>query len=424
MSISIGIQERKNFTKMPGREEIASAYERLRPQYDALCLKLCKSVRNLLNRNGMNATIKCRIKTFESYFKKLLRLHSMNTQPVMITDILGIRIICPFLEDLDSAVALMTKSFSVNEVERKGSQHSSREFGYNSIHLLIDLSDDLAFSSIPYTRNVCEIQLRTILQEAWAEVEHELIYKAGFSLLNGSIKRKLASLNATLTLSDIIFQEIRDYQKTIQNCSEKRREIMQEKLHMVEQVAILDGMKDPMQQERKHGPAVPEKTQSRLEKLIFDALSAHGHNQFKKAVRLYSRILSMRPPLQARSVIYNHRGMAYFALSEYQKSIRDFSRALVKNPENFSALNNRGFAYRMVHKYEKALKDFDRSLEINAYQEEGYYGRSLTRCDLHDYAKAMEDCETALNIKSDFAPARHLKTIISNKIVSYNEKND
>ena len=417
MPISMEIQKRKNRTQMPERKEIVSAYERSRPQYDALCSKLCRRVRNLLNRNGINATIKCRIKTFESYFKKLLRLHQMNILPVMITDIIGIRIIYPFLEDLDNTVALMTKSFSVNEVERKGSQHSSREFGYDSIHLLIDLPDDSAFRPIPYTRNVCEIQLRTILQEAWAEVEHELIYKAGSSLLNGTIKRKLASLNATLTLSDIIFQEIRDYQKTIQNQGEKRRKIMQKKSCMVEQANILDDLEgSPMRQKGKHGPVMPEKKQSILEKLIFQALNAHGHNQFKKAVRLYSRILSMSPTLQACSVIYNHRGMAYFALSEYQKSIRDFSRALVKNPENFSALNNRGFAYRMVHKYEKALKDFDRSLEINAFQVEGYYGRSLTHSDLHNYSKAMEDCETALNIKPDFAPARHLKTIIRDKI--------
>ena len=424
MSISIGGQEGKNRTKMPGREEIAFAYERLRPKYDALCQKLCRRIRNLLNRNGINATIKCRIKTFESYFNKLLRLHRINTQPVMITDIFGIRIICPFLEDLDSTMELMTKNFSVNEIERKNSGHSFREFGYDSIHLLIDLPGDSTFNSIPYTRNVCEIQIRTILQEAWAEVEHELVYKAGFSLLNGSIKRKLASLNATLTLSDIIFQEIRDYQKTIQNCGEKRRQIMQEKLHEFGRVASSDGMEGPIRQEGKHGPAVPKKTQSRLEELIFGALNAHGHNQFKKAVRLYSRILSMRPPLQARSIIYNHRGMAYFALSEYQKSIKDFSRSLAQNPENFSALNNRGLAYRMLQKYENALKDFDRSLEINAYQVEGYYGRSLTYCDLHDYAKAMEDCETVLNIKPDFAPARHLKSIIGGKIFSYDEKID
>ncbi len=64
-------------------------------------------------------------------------------------------------------------------------------------------------------KRVCEIQLRTILQDAWAEVEHELVYKSDISLPNQSIRRKLASLNATLTLSDLIFQEIRDYQKEI-----------------------------------------------------------------------------------------------------------------------------------------------------------------------------------------------------------------
>jgi putative GTP pyrophosphokinase len=38
------------------------------------------------------------------------------------------------------------------------------------------------------------VQLRTILQDAWAEVEHELIYKSDIKLPNASIRRKLAAL--------------------------------------------------------------------------------------------------------------------------------------------------------------------------------------------------------------------------------------
>ena len=60
------------------------------------------------------------------------------------------------------------------------------------------------------------------MQDAWAEVEHELVYKSDITLPNQSIRRKLASLNATLTLSDLIFQEIRDYQKEIRRHGRNR----------------------------------------------------------------------------------------------------------------------------------------------------------------------------------------------------------
>jgi hypothetical protein len=71
---------------------------------------------------------------------------------------------------------------------------------------------------------LCEIQLCTTLQDAWSEVEHELIYKKDFSPFDEPMKRKVAALNANLTLSGTLFQEIRDYQRKLQMELHKRRE--------------------------------------------------------------------------------------------------------------------------------------------------------------------------------------------------------
>ena len=101
------------------------------------------------------------------------------------------------------------------DVERKGSERSFREFGYESIHLLVELPEDLREEARGFDRPAFEVQLRTILQEAWAEVEHELVYKAEFTPFDEPMKRKLAALNANLSLSDIIFQEILDYQRRL-----------------------------------------------------------------------------------------------------------------------------------------------------------------------------------------------------------------
>jgi putative GTP pyrophosphokinase len=125
---------------------------------------------------------------------------------VTINDFFGLRIVCPFLEDIETVSSLIASHFEILETERKANQHSFREFGYDSVHLAIPLTTQLTGRSMPGVRKVCEIQLRTTLQEAWAEVEHELVYKSDISLPNQSIRRKLASLNATLTLSDLIFK--------------------------------------------------------------------------------------------------------------------------------------------------------------------------------------------------------------------------
>jgi putative GTP pyrophosphokinase len=402
--------------KIPERREARSLYVQYRPQYDVVLRRIYRRIRDLLARNGIEATIKYRIKRFETYYEKLVRMNHSKTTPLLMNDILGIRIVCPFLEDIDHVVRLMNENFSVIEVDRKGIKHSSGEFGYDSIHLLANLPPDSLPAIIPFTRRVCEIQIRTILQDAWAEVEHELIYKADFSPLNEAIKKKLASLNATLTLSDIIFQEIRDYQRELRQLRDKRRESLHEKIQAVDEISLLNNVEHPATRISEDKLIIPKNSKSQLDKLIFEALDAHSSCKYDQAIHTYTRILGMKLNKQVRSIIYNHRGMAYFVQSEYKGSIRDFSRAIDYSPDNFRAFNNRGLAYRMLHQYENALRDFDRSLEINSLQVEGYYSRALLYYDLSDFSKALEDCFEALNIKPDFVPAQRLKTVIDVKI--------
>ncbi len=399
---------------IPDYKKARSAYKKYHQQYDLSLKKMNRRIHNLFLRNKFNFTVKYRLKTFESYFEKLLRLHS-NNEPLLITDILGMRIICPFLEDIDDIVKLISDKFPVTEVESKGSEHSFREFGYDSTHLLVNLSPDPLSPRIPHTKAVCEIQLRTILQEAWAEIEHELIYKANFSLLNAPIKRKLASLNASLTLSDIIFQEIRDYQQEIQLRGDKRRESLQEKIEIADKIEILDSL-DPKLKKKRHKQATPFKPKSQLEAMIFEALEAHSSNDFDKSIRIYTQILKTVPNNQVRSIIHNHRGMAYFVLSKYKEAIKDFTRAIKYNPKNLRIFNNRGLVYRTLNKFDKALEDFASSLKINSYQVEAYYSRALTYYDLKDFPRALEDCEKILSIKPDYKPVRQLKKFVQAKI--------
>ncbi|MEJ2200994.1 MAG: hypothetical protein P8X63_08275 [Desulfuromonadaceae bacterium] len=173
-------------------------YETLRPAYEQVLSELVAQVRQLLERQGSSATIKFRFKRFEAYFGKLLKSkkknHGGQVSESGLKDLLGIRIVCPFLDDLEVIEQELRREFDIVELERKGAQHSFREFGYDSVHLLIALDATQLEELLPHTARVCEIQLRTILQDAWAEVEHELIYKSDLSFPNDSIKRKLAGI--------------------------------------------------------------------------------------------------------------------------------------------------------------------------------------------------------------------------------------
>ncbi len=397
--------------KIPDRHKLLTDYKKNAARYEALMHRLQRRLVSLFEQNNINADVKYRVKTFDSYFEKVMRLRSRHKRP-RLTDLFGVRIICPFLEDLDQVERILVAGFEVKEVEYKGLRHSFREFGYDSIHMLLEVPELKSAPVLTYSSNVLEVQLRTILQDAWAEVEHELIYKANFSLLNAPIKRKLASLNAILTLSDVIFQEIRDYQKEVQTYGLKLRRSMQQKLDNDADFSLVSGMDQEMLAEADFKLATPIQPKNSSEKLLFQALQQHSAGNMEKAIELYTRLLRMRINETVRSIVYNHRGMAHFVLSDYDRAQGDFDKALEYNGENFRALNNLGLTFRFKNQYDKSLSALNRSLELNASQYEAYYMRALTHKDLADYAQALKDCDRALNLKPDFEPALRLKRVV------------
>jgi len=211
--------------RLPDRNKVKVLYEQQLAAYKAALQQLAQDMRLVLEQQGLTPAIRYRVKSFDAYYDKLRKHNtaSINRRIMPISDFFGLRIVCPFLEGIETVSSLIAANFNVMEKEHKANQHSFREFGYDSVHLAIRFDTQQAGRLLPGVRKTCEIQLRTILQEAWAEVEHELVYKSDISLPNQSIRRKLASLNATLTLSDLIFQEIRDYQKEIRQHGRKRR---------------------------------------------------------------------------------------------------------------------------------------------------------------------------------------------------------
>lgn len=129
-----------------------------------------------------------------------------------ITDILGVRIIALFENDVDRILNLIENTFEVCEIvdKRKKELKNRIEFGYNSLHLVVKFTDSRC-QLVEYQKYQdirFEIQIRTVLQHAWAEVEHGLGYKSHFEPPM-SVKRKLYRLAATLEILDEEFENIR-----------------------------------------------------------------------------------------------------------------------------------------------------------------------------------------------------------------------
>ncbi|MCL2265192.1 MAG: tetratricopeptide repeat protein [Treponema sp.] len=373
-------------------------------------------VDNVLSSLDTNPVVSGRIKNFTSYYSKYIRLLKTGMQEPVITDLFGVRVICPFIEDLQSAEDLICNNFNVIEREIKG-HYSFKEFGYESIHLLVRIPEKLTKKYGNPGSNIAEIQIRTILQDAWAEVEHELVYKAEFSPFDEPMKRKLAAVNASLSLADIIFQEIRSYQRKFSKEMSKRRESFFQKIE-----ESTDELLFSNEQVKSIPPLSDESIINNdnynisIDDLLVNALSAHNQNRFNEAINQYSKILELKPSGDICSIIYKHRGMAYFACSKYNEAIEDFSSSLEHDKNSYKAAYYRGVVYSVLKQYSQAIDDYTLSLTVNPYQSFCLFRRGQSYYHIGDYPQALADCENSLSLEPNNESTLKFKELLLEKL--------
>ena len=371
---------------------------------------VARKLSRLLDEAGVKYSLKHRVKKIGSLREKRSRpATGAGHRQEKGKDLLGIRVVVPFLEDVEKVLQVVEGQFDVLEVERKTEHLSFREFAYDSVHVIIDVpkADKLEFP--PGCAKACEIQIRTILQDAWAEVEHELIYKSNLDLPDTLVRKKLAALNASLTLSDMIFQEIRDHQRELGQWGRERFHELRKKAALPEPSAI------PQLRRKKGAARGGSKSgggDTGLESTLYLGLRAHNEKDYPKAIRLYSRALRMGPDMKIRSIIYNHRGMANFMLDRERQALRDFDKSFQCDPRNCRALNNRALVWRQIGHVQESLKDFSQSLAIKARQPEVHFLRAQTFFEIGDLATALTEVEAALTLRKSYPEAQELRARI------------
>lgn len=121
--------------------------------------------------------IKSRIKTPESIYQKLVeRGHDLSVESARknLTDIAGIRVICPYIDDIYLIADLLTSQTDVGVIRRTDYIKDPKPNGYRSLHLIVTIP--VFLSERTEVVNV-EVQIRTIAMDFWASLEHELTYK-------------------------------------------------------------------------------------------------------------------------------------------------------------------------------------------------------------------------------------------------------
>jgi ppGpp synthetase/RelA/SpoT-type nucleotidyltranferase len=413
----MGLPE-KSVKWLPNRDHLAQQYESYSHDFKVLLERLEQKLKSCIAVSSV-PTYKARVKGFNSYYRKLLRLQpsgaANETDLPVITDIIGIRIICAFLEDLTQVEKILQANFSVYEVERKGADRTFREFGYESTHVLLAIPPELK-DGLNLPKNlIFEIQVRTILQDAWAEVEHELVYKSEFSPFDLPLKRKLASINASLSLADIIFQEIRDYQNKLNRELDKRRGSFYQQADTESDLFLKDTQPVPVVATASMNTEASPYVQGTIDDMILDAIEAHNAGNLERAIAIYSCILDAKPNNVVLSIMYKHRGMAYFAQSKYQEALSDFVHSAEANPENFRAYYYIGIVQAVMGKESEAVESFSHSLELNLYQPYVFFRRAQAYYHLGMYTEALHDLDTAVSLGYQKDDEKKLRLLIARK---------
>lgn len=157
-------------------------------------------------------SIEHRIKTVESLAGKLERKGEKYRQLSDITDLIGLRIVTFYTDDVDKVAAIISQLFDIdwaNSVDKR-KLHDLNSFGYNSLHYICNLHG----GSFPF-----EIQIRTALQHTWSAIEHDIGYK-GAVKLPPQYRRQFSRLAGMLELADDEFSRLRttmtEYRRQIQ----------------------------------------------------------------------------------------------------------------------------------------------------------------------------------------------------------------
>jgi putative GTP pyrophosphokinase len=410
---------------LPSRNVLLAEYEEFLKDRLKIIRDLESGLEKKFSGLNSNLTVKGRLKDFSSYHKKYIRIlkSSSLSAPPEITDLIGLRVVCPFLEDMEAAEKIIRANFEVLELERKGAGYSFKEFGYESTHLLIKIPP-LILQKRGGGCEVAEIQIRTSLQDAWAEVEHELVYKAEFTPFDEPMKRKLAALNASLSLADTVFQEIRSYQRQLNGELGKRRDSFYQKIEESTDTLLFEDIENSKASGGvKAGKGPPDKKQypapassGTVDDLLLNALYAHNKNLFNEAIAFYSRILKMKIDNSIRSLIHKHRGMAYFAQSKYQDAVEDFSSSMKWDKKSYKAAYYRGVVHAVRQRYSEAAEDFSLSLAINPYQSFCLFRRGQAYYHIGDYPQALADCDSSLALEPDNEGAKKLREILLDKL--------
>ena len=195
-------------------------YAELLPRLNAASDAIGDAIRARLRDDGLNHhTVQARVKEPGSVREKLGRL-TVAGQPKygngieQLDDLIGVRVIMFLEPDIaDVATALKGQFHCREDDDKTSSQRRNGQIGYAGRHLILEVpAQNVPVGCQTFIGERFEVQIRTVLQHAWAAFEHDIRYKGGAEA-NAEVDRAFTMASTLIELADAQFSAINDIVK-------------------------------------------------------------------------------------------------------------------------------------------------------------------------------------------------------------------
>ncbi len=151
---------------------------------------------------------RARIKSADSMREKLARYRfpvTADSAMKNVFDAAGVRVICPFVEDIHQVVGMIHTLRDVEVLQEKDYIRHPKPSGYRSYHLILRMP----LRTGDHEPVALEVQIRTIAMDCWASIEHGIKYKQ--NVPNADIlSRELRRCASEIAAADLSLQTLRE----------------------------------------------------------------------------------------------------------------------------------------------------------------------------------------------------------------------
>ncbi|WMW46615.1 hypothetical protein RFN66_18615 [Bacillus paralicheniformis] len=233
-----------------------------------------ETIANILRRHPDAHTVRMRVKDPEHLVEKLIRKKVENNDfsfdlkdyKTKITDLIGVRVLHLYKEDAIEIDKLIRKHWNPYETPtiyyREGDSNTAKDTetedfvykkhpaGYRSWHYLIE-------SKLTRENVIAEIQVRTIFEEGWSEIDHRLRYP--YNLGDQILKNQLMVLNRLAGSADEMVESIREALDRFNKMNSQYDKMNAEKKNMEEKIKDLKNQLEQSELKRNEKDSLLEK---------------------------------------------------------------------------------------------------------------------------------------------------------------------